>query len=120
VSRSREKLFDRIVLVAAGIAILLVVGGLIWYGMTSGGGPADLEPTIVDTGRTEGDERVYQVTISNKGGTTAEDLVVEVMLGDESREVQIRFVTKGDQEEVFVSIPGSGTPEVRVVSYTEH
>jgi uncharacterized protein (TIGR02588 family) len=120
VTRSREQLFDRVVLVAAGIAILLVVGGLIWYGVTAGRGPADLEPSVTDTGRREGDERVYKVTIENKGGTTAEDLVVEVTLGDESRDVQVPFVTKGDREEVLVSLPGSGRPEVRVVSYTEH
>ena len=119
-SRSREQLFDRVVLIAAAFAILIVVGGLAYYGVTSGRGPADLEPSIIDTGRREGDEQIYKVTIANKGGTTAEDLVVEVTLGEESREVQVRFVTKGDSEEVLVSLPGSGTPEVRVVSYTEH
>ena len=119
-SRSREKLFDRVVLIGSGVAILLVVAGLIWYGLTAGSGPADLEPAIVDTGRRKGGERVFQVTISNKGGTTAEDLVVEVTLEEESRDLQIPFVTKGDREEAFVSLPGAGNPEVRVVSYTEH
>lgn len=118
-SNAGEKLFDRAIFIASLVVIVAVVGGLFWYGFTIGSGPAELEATITDTEQKSGDERVYLVTVENKGGKTVEDLILEVSAGEESREVEIRFVTKGDSEEVFVSFPGEDKPEVRVVSYTE-
>jgi len=119
-TRERRNGFELVVLAASLIAIAGVIGGLAYYGITSGSGPAELETSMIDTGKRVDGEKVYSLTVKNKGGTTAEDLIVEVTAGEVTLEVDIRFVTKGDTEEAFVMLPEGIEPQVKIVSYTEH
>lgn len=118
--RKRRNRFEIAILAASVLAIAAVIGGLAFYGITSGTGPAELETTIIDTGERVNGEKVYNVVVNNKGGKTAEDLIIEVTAGDTTLEVDIRFVTKGDREESFVMLPDGVEPDVKVISYTEH
>lgn len=118
--KNKRNRFQVVVLAISLISILGVIGGLTFYGITSGTGPAELEATVVDTGERVDGEKVYNVVVKNRGGRTAEDLIIEVTAGDKTVEVDIRFVTKGDREEAFVMLPEGIEPEVKVISYTEH
>lgn len=115
-----RNLFEPVILGISLLAIVAVVGGLAYYGITSGSGPAELEVTVIDTGKHVNGERVHNVVVRNKGGKTAEDLIIEVTAGDATVEVDIRFVSKGDVEEAFVMVPEGVDPEARIVSYSEH
>ena len=42
--------------------------------------------------------RPLEITVTNVGGTSAENVVVEVTVGDVSREVTLELVAKGDEE----------------------
>ena len=119
-NKKKRNRFEIVILAASVLAIAAVIGGLAFYGLTSGTGPAELETTIMDTGQRVDGDKVYNVVVNNKGGKTAEDLIIEVTAGDTTLEVDIRFVTKGDREESFVMLPEGVEPEVKVVSYTEH
>jgi uncharacterized protein (TIGR02588 family) len=118
--RRKINRFEQMVLAVSVLAIVAVMGGLTYYGITSGTGPAELETTIMDTGRRVNGEKVYSVVIQNKGGKTAEDLIIEVSAGETTLEVDIRLVTKGDKEEVFVMLPEGIEPEAKIISYSEH
>ena len=119
-NKKKRNGFEIVILLASVLSIAAVIGGLTFYGLTSGTGPAELETTIIDTGQRLDGDKVYNVVVNNKGGKTAEDLIIEVTAGDTTLEVDIRFVTKGDREESFVTLPEGVEPEVRVISYTEH
>ena len=58
--------------------------------------------------------------VENVGGTSAENLIVEVTVGDVTREVDLNLVAKGDTESATVVVPAdaTGRPRAEVVSYT--
>jgi uncharacterized protein (TIGR02588 family) len=65
---------------------------------------------------------VFEVTVGNDGGATAERVTIEVTLGEVTREADIDVVAKGDREAAFVVFPSgdaSSAPGVRVVGYEE-
>ncbi len=65
--------------------------------------------------------RPLEITVTNVGGTSAENVVVEVTVGDVSREVTLELVAKGDEESATIVVPASasGTPHAEVLSYSD-
>jgi pyruvate kinase len=61
-----------------------------------------------------------EVMVENVGGTSAENVIVEVTVGDVTREVDLNLVAKGDTESATVVVPAdaTGRPRAEVVSYT--
>lgn len=104
------------VLVIALIAIVSVAAGLVIYSLSSETGPPDLR---VDMRPTSGQDGSYVVRVTNRGGTTAEDVVIEVTLGVETRQVEFMAVAKGDREEAIVVLEGTGEPRARVKTFKE-
>ena len=83
-------------------------------------GPADLRVTVADEGRPASGGRPLEVTVTNVGGTGAENVIVEVTVGDVTREVNLDVVAKGDTESAAVVVPADAPspPQAEVVSYT--
>lgn len=110
----RERTPLEVVLLAvAAAAILGIVGALVGFALTSTSGPAELNVSVApsDDGLT--------VSVHNRGGTTAEEVVVLVRRGDITTEVEFRSVAKGDTEEATVALPGPGTAAAAVLSFKE-
>jgi uncharacterized protein (TIGR02588 family) len=119
--RRKRSAFEWILLVVALAAIAAVVGGLVRYGFRAGDGPPDLKAEVRFQGPGSGGS-VFEISVANGGGVTAEKVVIEVMLGDVTREAEIESVAKGDQETAFVVFPSADAgaqPEVHIVSYLE-
>ena len=111
--RRQRTTLEWVLLGVSVFAIVMIAGALIFYGFSSTSVPPDLRLTL----RPEGP--VFVIEVENKGGTTAEEVVVEVTRGKEKREVEFKAVAKGDTEEATVAVPGSGEPTARVVAFKE-
>jgi uncharacterized protein (TIGR02588 family) len=118
--RARSPL-ETIVLVVSLAAVSTIVLGLVVARFSGGKGEADLRASIRATGLAASGGEVYEVTIRNVGGETAENVVIEVTLGEETRELELLSVSKGDDETATVIFPSgsTGTPIVEVLSYHE-
>jgi uncharacterized protein (TIGR02588 family) len=101
-------------------ATLAVVVGLVVTGLTGPRGPADLRVSVEEAAGPSSDGKPFEVTVANVGGTSAENVVVEVTVGDVIREVNLDLVAKGDTESAAVVVPAdtSGEPRAEVLSYT--
>lgn len=116
-SLKRERTtFEWAILGTSIAAIGAIVLGLIISSLSYKPGPADLSVVLHPDG---GRENRFVLTVTNRGGATAEDLRVDVRRGSESVEVEFRAVPKGDKEVAFVEIAGSTHPTARVLSYQE-
>jgi uncharacterized protein (TIGR02588 family) len=107
------------VLVVSILATAAVVVGLAVSAVTGGEGGPNVRATARPTGEERSGGAVYELTIRNDGGETAENVVIEVAVGDEVRELELLSVAKGDDETATVIFP-SGTSEdatVRILSY---
>jgi hypothetical protein len=64
--------------------------------------------------------RPLAVVVENLGGTSAENVIVEVTVGKVIREVDLDLVAKGDTESATVVVPAGATGQARakVVSYS--
>ena len=51
--------------------------------------------------------------VENVGGTSAENVIVEVTVGDITREVDLNLVAKGDTESATVVVPADATGRPR-------
>jgi hypothetical protein len=62
----------------------------------------------------------FEVTVTNVGGTSTENVVIEVSVGDVTRDVNLDLVAKGDTESAAIVVPAdtAGPPHAEVVSYT--
>ena len=111
--------FEWTLLVVSLAATLAVVVGLVVSGLTGPRGPADLRVSVADVGEPGSGGRPLEVTVRNVGGTSAENVIVEVTVGDVVREVNLDLVAKGDEETAAVVLPtdAGGAPVVEVVSY---
>ena len=114
-------------LVVSLAATLAVVAVLVMSGLTGPRGPADLRVTVADlhaitAGASEpaSGGRPLEVTITNVGGTSAANVIVEVTVGDDTREMSVDLVAKGDTGSATVVFPlrATGEPQAEVVSYT--
>jgi uncharacterized protein (TIGR02588 family) len=112
--------FEWALLVVSLAATLAVVVGLLVSGLAGPRGPADLRITIADANEPASGGRPLEVTVTNVGGTSAENVIVEVTVGDVTREVDLDLVAKGDTESAAVVVPAdaAGEPHAEVVSYT--
>lgn len=114
VSLRRERTtLEWMLLVISSVAIIAIAASLIFYGFSATSESPDLRLTL----RPDGPAFVLEV--ENRGGTTAEEVVIEVMRGDERQELEFKAVAKGDLEEATVSIAGDGSPVARVKAYKE-
>ena len=119
VRRERTPL-EWVLLVVSLAATLAVVTMLVMSGLTGPRGPADLRVTVADAGEPASGGRPLEVTVTNTGGTSATDVLVEVTVGDVTREMSLDLVAKGDTESATVVVPtgAAGEPRAEVVSYT--
>ena len=113
--------FEWTLLVVSLAATLAVVVGLVVSGLTGPRGPADLRVSVADVGEPGSGGRPLEVTVRNVGGTSAENVIVEVTVGDVVREVNLDLVAKGDEETAAVVVPtdAGGPLDVEVVSYAD-
>lgn len=107
-------------LVVSLAATLAVVVVLVVSGLTGPRGPADLRVIVADAGEPASGGRPLEVTVTNVGGTGAANVIVEVTVGDVTREVNLDLVAKGDTGSATVVYPADapGPPRAEVVSYT--
>jgi uncharacterized protein (TIGR02588 family) len=112
--------FEWALLLGSLAATIAVVVGLLVSGLAGPRGPADLRITIADANEPASGGRPLEVAVTNVGGTSAENVIVEVTVGDVTREVNLDLVAKGDTESAAVVVPAdaTGEPHAEVVSYT--
>jgi uncharacterized protein (TIGR02588 family) len=112
--------FEWTLLVVSLAATLAVVIGLALSELTGPRGPADLRVSVTEAAEPASGGRPLEVTVTNVGGTSAENVIVEVTVGAVTREVNLDLVAKGDEETAVIVVPADadGSPHVEVVSYT--
>jgi uncharacterized protein (TIGR02588 family) len=112
--------FEWTLLVVSLAAIVAVVVGLVVSGSGGSRGPADLRVSIAFADEPASGGRPLEVTVTNAGGTSAENVIVEITVGDITREINLDLVAKGDTETATVVVPADaeGSPRAEVVSYT--
>lgn len=117
---------ERVTLAISVLILIAVVATAIWAGDRVGSEPPEIHVEAMSGGVRESETGFYvPVTITNRGGLTAQNVVVtgELDLGDgepETGEVTIDFLAGGESEEatlVFSSHPEDGEFEVGVTSY---
>ncbi|MEO8424966.1 MAG: hypothetical protein ABI595_13785 [Actinomycetota bacterium] len=118
--RERTPFEWALLLVSLAAALTLAVG-LAISAFTGASGPADLEVDIAMAEAPASGGRPLEITVTNIGGTSAENVVVEVTVGDVAREVTLALVAKGDEESATVIVPTSATatPHAEVLSYSD-
>lgn len=111
--------FEWALLAVALAAIGTVIVGLFLYAGHKAGGEADLQVEVVDTGKKVDGGPQVEVTVKNVGGSGAEEIVTEVKMGGESREVTMVRIPKDDEASAIVTFPAgtTGTPEGELLSY---
>lgn len=108
------------VLGLAILGILLVIGGLLAYGTTTGDSGADLAVEVQRKSDGPSGQDLYQLKVFNRGSKTAEEVVVEVSSGQNVRDIEFKSVPKGDGEEAMFLMPaGQEPPTAEVTSYKE-
>lgn len=112
--------FEVTVLVASIAAIVAVVAGLVVAGVQRVPEGPELKATVVRQGEASGGV-AYVVRVRNDGGRTAETVVVEVTVGEETREAQIFAVARSDEETAVVIFPPgtTGGASAEIQSYAE-
>lgn len=100
-------------------AILVVTAGLVASQLLGAGGPADLRVVVADEGIRASGGRSLEVMVTNVGGMSSENVIVEVTVGETTREVDLDLVAKGDTESAVIVVPADdlGEPTAQVVSY---
>ena len=118
--RRQRTPFEWALLVVSLAATLAVVAGLVVSGLTGTPRPGRPPRDRRRRGRPGQRRRPLEVTVTNVGGTSAENVIVEVTVGDVTREVNLDLVAKGDTESAAVVVPAdaAGQPHAEVVSYT--
>ena len=81
----------------------------------------DLEVDIAAAADPASGGRPLQIAVTNVGQTSAENVVIEVTVGDVVREVTLALVAKGDEESATVIVPATSTasPHAEVLSYSD-
>lgn len=111
--------FEWALLAVALAAIGTMIVGLFLYAGHKAGGEAELQIEVVDTGKTIAGGPQVEVTVRNVGGSGAEEVVTEVTMGEETREVTMVRIPKDDEASALVVFPEgtTGTPEGELLSY---
>ena len=112
--------FEWAVLVVSLAATLAVMTGLAVSGLAGPGGPADLRVIVAGEDRPAAGGRPLTVVVENLGGTSARNVIVEVAVGEVTREVDLDLVAKGDTESATVVVPAgaTGRANAEIVSYS--
>lgn len=118
--RERTPFEWALLLISLAAALTLAVG-LAISGLTGTSGPADLEIDIAAAVDPASGGRPLKLTVTNIGGTSAENVVVEVTVDEVVREVSLALIAKGDEETATVIVPATATasPHVEVLSYSD-
>jgi len=118
IRRERTPLEVAVLLVSA-VAVAAIVIGLLLARIAGGNGPPDLRVSVAQTPIHRSGGAVYAVIVRNVGGETAANVVIEVVVGEETREISLVSVAKGDDEEAAAVFPSgtSGEPRATVTSY---
>ena len=118
--RRKRTPFEWTLLVVALLAIGAVLAGLFVYAGEPSGGEAELELQVGVTGRHEGGPQV-ELTVRNTGGSAAEQVVAEVTMGSESREVTLTRIPRDGEATAVVTFPAgtSGTPQAELLNYNQ-
>ena len=103
VGRKRTTFEWALLLVSLAAALALVIG-LVVSELSGPDGPADLA-SVTDAGDRRAAGGRWRSPSTNVGGTSAENVVVEVTVGDVVREVTLELVAKGDEESADVVVP---------------
>jgi len=113
--------FELALLFVSLAGTLTVVAGLVVSGLAGPQGPADLRVSVADAGGPASGGRPLEVTITNVGGTSAENVVIEISVGAVTREVNLDLVAKGDTEYATVVVPAdvADRPDAEVVSFSD-
>lgn len=113
--------FEWALLAIALVAIGTVVVGLFRYAGQKAGGEAELAVEVADTGKLVDGGPQIEVTVRNTGGSGAEQVVTEVKMGEETREVTMTRIPKDDDASALVVFPPgtTGTPEGELLSYNQ-
>lgn len=120
VNLKRERTpFEWALLAVALAAIGTVIVGLFLYAGHKAGGDAELQIEVVDTGKKVDGGPQIEVTVKNVGGSGAEQIITEVKMGEETREVTMTRIPKDDEASAIVTFPEgtTGTPEGELLSY---
>jgi uncharacterized protein (TIGR02588 family) len=117
--RRERTTFEWALLTVALAAIGTVIVGLFLYAGHKAGGEAELQIEVADTGKMVAGGPQVEVTVKNVGGSGAEEIVSEVKMGEETREVVMTRIPKDDQASAIVTFPEgtTGTPEGELLSY---
>ena len=112
----------------SGAILLALIGTLTYLQLSGGDRPAVLEaqPRVAEL-RHEGERYYLPIAVSNRGGITAQDVRVEVSLGNEagpaeSVELLIDFLAGGATQQgvaIFRQDPRRSPLQASVVSYLE-
>lgn len=113
--------FEWILLLVALGSIGTVVVGLFLYAGHKAGGEAELVAEVVDTGKPVKGAPQVELTVRNTGGSGAEEVITEVTMGEETREVTMVRIPKDDEATAIVGFPPgtTGTPEAEIFSYNQ-
>jgi hypothetical protein len=119
--RRKRTTFEWALLLMSVTAASILAVGLAISGLTGASGPADLEIAIVAADDPASGGRPLEITVTNVGRTSAENVIVEVTVGDVVREVTLALVAKGDEESATVIVPDGATasPHAEVLSYSD-
>ncbi|HEX2150298.1 MAG TPA: hypothetical protein VHI31_09030 [Actinomycetota bacterium] len=111
--------FEWVLLAVASASIGAVIVGLFLYAGHKAGGEAELTVEVTDTGKMFQVGPQVELTVRNMGGSGAEEVVTEVTMGEESREVTMVRIPKDDEASAVVTFPEgtTGTPEAELLSY---
>lgn len=111
--------FEWVLLTVSLAAIAAVVFGLFRYSGDTSGDAASLTAEVEETGRMVDGGPEVLVTLTNEGDSGAVDVVVEVKIGVQTREISFLRIAK-DEERTGAVVFGpesAGLPEASVVSY---
>jgi uncharacterized protein (TIGR02588 family) len=117
--RERTPFEWAILVLSIGTAATLVIG-LAVSEVSGGNAAADLRVRAADVGGSSNGGRTFEVTVSNLGETSAENVIVEVTVDGHVREVHLPLVARGEHESATVVVPANAAGEARtsVVSFT--
>jgi uncharacterized protein (TIGR02588 family) len=117
----RRTPFEWVLLGLSLIATTAVLIGLVVSELTGPMGPAELRASIVEAGPAADGGRVLEISVENLGGESAVNVLVEVTVGDLTREVSLDLVASGETEFATIVVPAaaSGEPTAEVAAYAD-
>jgi len=107
--------FEWAILVISVAAIATIGVGLVLYSVQFEKRSAEIEISIEPAIG----ENSFILSVENRGGTTAEDVVIEVARGDLTQLVEFRAIPKAGQEEATFYLEGTGAPTASLVTFKE-